>query len=428
MQRLKCQRLRIFRCGDLFTREVNEILAGRGCPHCAHYKQWLNESLTTDEINKKLHQITPTVSLIERYVPPFMEGHGHQRRSFLFKCSVCEYKWHSEVDAMIEKPVCPNCMHNCTLDSRGKQCIISYLIKSKVPFVHPFIPISCRDKWPLHFDFKIGHYLIEFQGIQHFGPQRIGGRSMEEAKRVFKIQQKHDDIKKQWARENHYDLIEISKIRDIPKELRPVISQYALLDDKPFVNFDLNGHIKKYSLLEEDLIIFANHYQSTRNHVRFFLEDEQSTVSQFTNVIHDLVNDPFIVRYILSRFSEYASVLNRLKEILGDLVFIRIGNLRILHGFTLKGFLSYKDCLMFNQLYSRFCDVYHKLSSVDRIKFPPSIRYWLKKSRKPLLLLVTKSDFNVLMNLSDNYLFVFDKPLSIMKDNNCKTFLSKVVS
>ena len=55
------------------------------------------------------------------------------------------------------------------------------------------------------FDFYIdNHYLIEFDGIQHYKP--VGYFGGEER---FKIQQERDDYKNQWCRENNIPLIRI---------------------------------------------------------------------------------------------------------------------------------------------------------------------------------------------------------------------------
>ena len=182
-------KVRCEKCGSVFCRIVEDLLHGRGCPRCKFTQQVLNESNTTENINERIHQICPSVSLAEPYVIPFLTK-DKKRHTYWFKCSDCGYKWKAAVDNMLAKPHCPNCMHDRSLDSIGETCIMTFLDKYNVKYFHPYIPVSCKDTRSLHFDFKVGHYLIEYQGIQHFGPQRIGGRSMEEAKAVFEIQKK----------------------------------------------------------------------------------------------------------------------------------------------------------------------------------------------------------------------------------------------
>ena len=64
---------------------------------------------------------------------------------------------------------------------------------------------------PLRYDFYIPKYnlLIEYQGEQHYKPQDFKGEGIEKAKSKFKRQQKHDKYKREYAKENNIDLLEI---------------------------------------------------------------------------------------------------------------------------------------------------------------------------------------------------------------------------
>jgi len=66
----------------------------------------------------------------------------------------------------------------------------------------------------LRFDFKI--YVdgetkyIEYDGIQHYKPQRFGGMSQEKSEEAFQKLQRHDRIKNDWCEKNNFELLRIS--------------------------------------------------------------------------------------------------------------------------------------------------------------------------------------------------------------------------
>lgn len=65
----------------------------------------------------------------------------------------------------------------------------------------------------LTYDFMVGNYLIECQGLQHYQPIKwFGGEEK------FTTQQKHDELKRQYAKDHKYTLIEI-KYNESPKEV-----------------------------------------------------------------------------------------------------------------------------------------------------------------------------------------------------------------
>ena len=66
----------------------------------------------------------------------------------------------------------------------------------------------------LRFDFLIekdGYkpIVIEYNGKHHYEPATFGGISQEEAKDNFERQQEHDQLKRDFCKENNYTLVEI---------------------------------------------------------------------------------------------------------------------------------------------------------------------------------------------------------------------------
>ena len=68
----------------------------------------------------------------------------------------------------------------------------------------------------LRFDFKLEcleTMYVEFDGIQHFKPQRFGGMSKEKAQAAFEKLQRHDQIKNDYCRDSGIPLLRIPYMR-----------------------------------------------------------------------------------------------------------------------------------------------------------------------------------------------------------------------
>lgn len=97
----------------------------------------------------------------------------------------------------------------CTRLSIGEEKISKYLNHNNISHSRESRFPTCRDKQPLPFDFAIYKNdeldcLIEYQGEQHY--DATGGWSNKEHTAYI---QKHDEIKRQWAKNNNVPLIEI---------------------------------------------------------------------------------------------------------------------------------------------------------------------------------------------------------------------------
>ena len=97
----------------------------------------------------------------------------------------------------------------CSRLSIGEEKIREYLEQNNISHSRESRFSACRDKQPLPFDFALYKNdeltcLIEYQGEQHYGA--TGGWSNEDHTSYI---QKHDEIKRRWAKENDIPLIEI---------------------------------------------------------------------------------------------------------------------------------------------------------------------------------------------------------------------------
>lgn len=99
--------------------------------------------------------------------------------------------------------------------SVGERLICSWLDYMNVNYEYPKKFDDLSDKGLLHYDFYLPDYnvLIEVQGIQHYGVVKYFGGEEQ-----FKIQQKHDQMKRQYAKEHGYRLIEIPTNKESIKD------------------------------------------------------------------------------------------------------------------------------------------------------------------------------------------------------------------
>lgn len=128
---------------------------------------------------------------------------------------------------------CPSCSF-----SVGEKAIEDILIKNNIYYIPQFKDINLlgiRNGY-LSFDFYLPLYnlLIEFQGIQHYEPTDFYRMGIEHAKQSFKIQQENDEIKRVYANENNFKLLEIcyldfNKIEEIlNKELGIIPNSFVV--------------------------------------------------------------------------------------------------------------------------------------------------------------------------------------------------------
>lgn len=131
----------------------------------------------------------------------FLEQYKSSTSKIKIRCNDCGKVFYAAPNHLLEGHAC-----GCTR-SRGEEKIKLYLDKHNIRYIEQKRFEDCYDKKPLSYDFFVPQYnlLIEFQGRQHYYPtERFGGEQQ------FKIQKKHDRIKKNYAKKHNFNLLEIS--------------------------------------------------------------------------------------------------------------------------------------------------------------------------------------------------------------------------
>ncbi len=113
------------------------------------------------------------------------------------KCPQCGNTWNGS----IRWYSCPKC-HK----SYWEILIGQYLKKKNIKYIEQYSFPDCKNKIVLRFDFYLPeyHYCIEFNGRQHYEPIKEWG-----GKKRLKEQQKTDNIKRSYCKNNNIGLLEI---------------------------------------------------------------------------------------------------------------------------------------------------------------------------------------------------------------------------
>lgn len=175
-------------CGHEWMAYPGNLLKNYGCPLCSgRYKD--NEIFL-----KELSEVTNTILPLEKY-------NGFNTK-ILCKCLICNRQFKRTPQKLLQYRGCPFCKM-----SKGEKIIKKYLDKNSINNIPQMkfknlIGIKGRQ---LSYDFYLPDYnlLIEYQGEFHDGTARI------QTNNGFIKQQEHDKRKRQFAKDNNIELLEI---------------------------------------------------------------------------------------------------------------------------------------------------------------------------------------------------------------------------
>lgn len=166
-----------------------------GCPYCAglfpseDYNLLVCNPDLCDEWNYDKNNKNP-----EDYTP-------NSGQYVWWKCKECGYEWESRIVDRSKNKGCSKC-----IQSKGENIIQCYLYNNNIVNYFQYKFDDCRNINSLPFDFYLPLYncCIEYQGIQHYEPIEFFG-----GEKQFQLQQKLDQIKRNFCRNNNIKLIEI---------------------------------------------------------------------------------------------------------------------------------------------------------------------------------------------------------------------------
>ena len=193
--------------------EFNQIsyyhLNGNGCPKCALEKTINSHLSNTEEFIKKANIIH------NNYYDYSKTKYTTNHSNLIIICPK-----HGEFTQMalhhLKGCGCPKCAF-----SKGEKEIEKYLLNKKIIFEEQKTFADLKDKSLLSYDFFIPSkkLLIEYNGEQHYKPIKFFG-----GLKKFKIQQRHDFLKKEYAKKNNYIFLEIKYNDNIIEKLKENIT------------------------------------------------------------------------------------------------------------------------------------------------------------------------------------------------------------
>jgi len=204
--------------GPFSQRPGAHLARKSGCPQCAHIRRRRAR-------NKRLG----------RAAPPYTRGAFIAAAAALFPAldysRVVYRAGHTKVtvvcpehDEFTQTPNnhlagtgCPRCR-----GSRGELLVRCALVSAGVEFVEQWQHPTLRHKQPLSIDFAVpsAHVLVEFDGVFHFRPVRFPGQTVEAAQAAFEGVRLRDAIKDQWATDNGWQMVRLSRAKTVEQDLR----------------------------------------------------------------------------------------------------------------------------------------------------------------------------------------------------------------
>ena len=178
--------------GHIYEQTPNSHLQGQGCPKCKGSKKKTLKQYY-DECREKDLDLP-----IENYV--------NAKTKIKHICSRCGNIYEQTPYNHLENYGCPVCN-----ESHGERFIRNYLDKHNIKYIPQKKFHDLKDKTYLSYDFYLPNYgiLIEYQGIQHYKEKEFFG-----GKKQFEKQQYHDNLKREYAKENGYKLLELKYTLD----------------------------------------------------------------------------------------------------------------------------------------------------------------------------------------------------------------------
>ena len=196
------------KCGNVYEVTPHSFFRGCRCPYCFGTPKKSNE-----EFKKEIYDLVGN-----EYT--FLDSYIDSMTKIRVKHNKCGNTYEVTPNCFLEGHGCPYC------NSPKGELIINRILKSLgIDYEAQKTFDDLKDKSYLSYDFYIPsqNILIEYQGIQHYQPVvHFGGEDK------FKIQQKHDCIKLDYAKELGYKLITVPYTEDTLSKIKKYLIKHGL--------------------------------------------------------------------------------------------------------------------------------------------------------------------------------------------------------
>lgn len=204
-----------------YKQRLSAHLSGQGCPTCGIKRTVKNRK---QEYNIKKDKNYYNYCKCHKLDLPIEKYKGNNI-SIKYKCSKCGNVYKQKPNNHYNVCSCTKCKKR--INSKGEKYIKNFLDEHSINYIPQKTFNDLKDKKLLSYDFYLPEYnvLIEYQGIQHYEP-RFGDKN------YFKIQKLHDKLKREYAKNKDYKLLELHYTLDSQDK----VNDY--LDSKLYINYE----------------------------------------------------------------------------------------------------------------------------------------------------------------------------------------------
>lgn len=197
------------KCGKVYLVTPANFLSGSRCQQCyIETKRKTNEQFKREVYNLVGNEYT------------VLGSYHNADTKIKVKHNTCGGVYEVRPYSFLEGCGCPYCN-----SSKGELIISKILNTLNINYEAQKTFDDLKDTQSLSYDFYIPDQdiLIEYQGVQHYQPvDRFGGEDH------FKIQQKHDKMKLDYAKENNYNLIAVPYTEDTFSKIKKYLIKHGL--------------------------------------------------------------------------------------------------------------------------------------------------------------------------------------------------------
>lgn len=197
------------KCGNVYEVTPSNFFTGTRCPYCSGKHQ-----KTDEEFKQEVYDLVGN-----EYV--FLDTYVNNYTKLKVKHKTCGNVYEVTPTHFLIGTRCPYCNI-----SKGELILNKLLDTLNINYETQKTFKDLKDKTYLSYDFYIPSQsiLIEYQGLQHYEPiDYFGGETK------FKNQQKHDQMKFDYAREHGYNLILVPYTADTLPKIKKYLTKHGLM-------------------------------------------------------------------------------------------------------------------------------------------------------------------------------------------------------
>ena len=213
-------------CGIIFYQSPSHNYTGRLCKKCGHKKtssKCKGQKRTSKLLrNKRKSPEEYMQECKEKGYDLPLEDYIKATAKIKHKCKKCGNIYEQTPDDHLHNKGCPKCN-----ESHGEKFIRTYFDKNNIKYIPQKKFHDLKDKTYLSYDFYLPKQkvLIEYQGIQHFESVSFNGKDYTDLEK----QQYHDKLKRAYAKNNGYILLEPTHNLDTQEKVNSYLDKHLKL-------------------------------------------------------------------------------------------------------------------------------------------------------------------------------------------------------